>query len=74
MAYDIVGGEDRRDLGEFRSVQLTGGDLRDENDCIIARLEAGAWRLDGDLSAPYAQQIIEQRRSWDIVIHNEEIE
>lgn len=56
-AFDIAGGTDRRDLGSFESVQLTEGQLRDENDNTLA------W-LKGDLG----WAIADGTSGWDIVI------
>ena len=48
-AIDMVGGTDRVDLGTFDSIQLTGRELRDPDGNVLAWLDDGYWRVEGDL-------------------------
>jgi hypothetical protein len=42
-ALDILGGTDREDIGTFESVQVTGRDLRDDDDNVLLHFEDECW-------------------------------
>jgi hypothetical protein len=42
-AFDIAGGVAREDLGTFESIQVTGREVRDQDDHVILRFFDECW-------------------------------
>lgn len=43
VAYDIIGGENKEEIGTFDSVQMTNKELRDPEGNVILTLFDGFW-------------------------------